>query len=135
MNQMKSNYRIMALDEVGREQFTRVAVAFAGLADIMTMYHPARVAAAIQAIPQTRFNGQPPSGMNATGESDMKNYVMMMEAKRERMLKAPHCNAWTKASSAASWASGTIRRNTNGCRFWKCQTPRLRRRSRPRWKA
>ena len=87
MNRMKSNYRIMALDEVGREQFTRVAVAFSGLADICNMFM-ARVAAA-RKIPQTRFLGSPPSGMNATGESDMKNYVMMMEAKRERMLKAP----------------------------------------------
>ena len=87
INAMKSIYRLLMLDEAGREEFTRVAVQFGGLADLMDKYQ-ARVAAA-RKIPRTRFLGSPPIGMSATGESDMKNYVMMMEATRSSKLRDP----------------------------------------------
>ena len=60
---------------------------FGGLADLMDKY-PARIAAAAK-IPRTRFLGSPPIGMSATGESDMRNYVMMMEAMRVQQLEHP----------------------------------------------
>ena len=37
-------------------------------------------------IPATRFIGQSPSGLNATGQSDLENYYNMVQAYRERRL-------------------------------------------------
>ena len=78
-NEMKSIFNLMMIEKE-EEEFERVAVQFGGLADLMDRF-PARLAMA-RDIPQTRFMGNPPTGMNATGESDMRNYVMMVEAKR-----------------------------------------------------
>ena len=83
VNRYKSIYNLLMLDK-GTESFDRVAVQFAGLADLMDKFSK-RVAAAAR-IPITRFMGMSPAGLNATGDSDMKNYIMMMEAERERML-------------------------------------------------
>ena len=85
INAGKSIYRLLMLDEPGREEFMRIAVQFGGLADIMDKF-PERVAAALD-IPYTRFMGNPPKGMNATGESDQDNYILMMEANREAKLR------------------------------------------------
>ena len=86
INDMKSNFHLMLLDKE-TEDFTRVAVTFQGLANLMDRF-AARIAMA-RDIPQTRFNGNPPTGMSATGESDMRNYVMMVEARRVVRLAQP----------------------------------------------
>jgi len=83
INRSKSIWRLFMLDK-DNEEFERVEVNLAGWADLLDKF-PGRVAAAAQ-IPQTRFMGRSPAGMNATGESDMDNYIMMMEAERARML-------------------------------------------------
>ena len=72
--------------EKGEEEFERVSVQFGGLADLMDRF--ARRVAAAARIPATRFWGQSPIGMNATGDSDMRNYVMMFEAERQDVLPA-----------------------------------------------
>ena len=38
-------------------------------------------------IPATRLFGRSPQGMNATGESDLKNYYEMIDQLRERHLR------------------------------------------------
>lgn len=38
-------------------------------------------------IPATRFLGQAPGGLNATGESDLENYYNMIDSKRETILR------------------------------------------------
>ena len=86
INDMKSNFHLMLLDK-GTEDFTRVAVTFQGLGKLMDSFS-ARIAMA-RDIPQTRFNGNPPTGMSSTGASDMRNYVMMIEAKRVVKLAQP----------------------------------------------
>ena len=83
VNQIKSVFRLLMLDKE-REDFDRIAVQFGGLADLMDRYH-LRLAAAGD-IPATRFMGQSPVGMNATGASDMDNYIMMVESNRETQL-------------------------------------------------
>ena len=85
INQRKGNYRLLMLDEEGRESFRREAVAFGGLAEIMDMY-PLRVAAS-RRIPDTKFLGRPPRGMNATGVSDEKNYQTFLETVRNRKMR------------------------------------------------
>ena len=83
INQLKSNHRLLMIDK-DEEKFERIAVQFSGLADLMDRY--AKRVAAAGRIPGTRFWGQAPVGLNATGDSDMKNYIIMMESEREKML-------------------------------------------------
>ena len=85
INMMKSIYRLLMLDAKSREELTRVNIQFAGLADILNQSWAGLAAAAD--IPETRFLGNPPTGMDATGESDMENYVIMMEAQRAEMFE------------------------------------------------
>ena len=86
MNDTMSNWRLLMLDK-GLEEHEKVPTNFAGLQDIQEIMHK-RLAATAD-IPMTRFFGQSPAGMNATGESDMQNYAAMIEAKRGAMLKDP----------------------------------------------
>ena len=83
INQIKSVFHMMMIDK-DREDFSRVAIQFGGLANLMDRF-ALRVAAAGD-IPATRFMGQSPVGMNATGDGDMRNYIMMVEANRENQL-------------------------------------------------
>lgn len=85
VNELKSSHRLLMLDK-DTEDFQRIQVQFAGLPDLLDKFQ-ARVAAAAD-IPQTRWMGRSPAGLNATGDSDMHNYVMMVEAHREEKLPA-----------------------------------------------
>jgi len=82
INRVKSMYRMIALDE--DEELKRLAVNFGGLADLLD--RASQYVAASGGYPATRFLGTSPLGMNATGEGDMKNYVVMIEALRLKML-------------------------------------------------
>ena len=83
INRNKSIYRLLLLDE-GREKFERVQQTFAGLADLFDANH-VRVAAAVD-VPASRFWGQAPKGMNATGDGDLNNYIITFESERENLL-------------------------------------------------
>jgi phage-related protein (TIGR01555 family) len=54
------------------EEWERINANFAGLPDILRVY--LMVASGAADIPATRFVGQSPVGMNATGDSDTRNY-------------------------------------------------------------
>lgn len=54
------------------ESFTRNSASFANLDKIMERF--AILVGATQGIPASKFLGQSPSGMNATGENELKNY-------------------------------------------------------------
>ncbi len=86
INRLKSNFRLLLLDQ--EDEFNRVAVQFQGIADLMD--RSARRVAAACRIPLTRFWGTSPVGMNATGEGDMRNYVMTLEAERVRTWRRPY---------------------------------------------
>ena len=79
INMAKSIWRLLILDQ-GKEKFDRVAVNFQGLPDLFDRY--ARRLAAAADTPATRFWGQSPVGLNATGDSDMRNYALMIDARR-----------------------------------------------------
>ena len=85
INLHRSIYRTMFMDV--EDEYERVSVAFAGLADLMDRF--ARRLAAAADIPATRFWGQSPVGMNATGESDMRNYAVRVAALQEARLRSP----------------------------------------------
>lgn len=81
----KSIYRTVFLDAA--DEFERVNVSWGGLAEVMNQF--AQRLAAIADVPQTRFWGRSPMGMNATGESDMANYALHVAAMQKKMLTAP----------------------------------------------
>ena len=85
MNELKSVYRTLFLDM--EDEFMRVAVNFTGLPALMNEF-AARLAAAAD-IPATRFWAQSPKGMNATGESDERNYALHVASKQEEQLTEP----------------------------------------------
>jgi len=101
MNELKSVYRTVFMD--ASDEFERQAVSFAGLPEMLDRM--ARRLAASAQIPATRFWGQSPVGMNATGESDMVNYAESVMAMQERMLSAPLRRLDTLLARSAGLAS------------------------------
>lgn len=69
------------------DDFLRIATAFTGLPELLDRYE--RQMARDADIPATRFSGQSPIGMNATGESDMVNYAMRVAEQQKRDLTTP----------------------------------------------
>ncbi len=69
-NLMKSLYSILLLDR--EEEWERFQQVFTGLPDVLQAFILMVCGAAD--IPATRFMGQSPAGMNATGDSDTRNY-------------------------------------------------------------
>jgi phage-related protein (TIGR01555 family) len=56
----------------GDEDFERKQMSFSGLPELIETH--LQIASAAADIPMTRLMGQSPAGMNATGESDVRNY-------------------------------------------------------------
>jgi phage-related protein (TIGR01555 family) len=81
-NQAKSTVNSLVLDAA--EEWERIQTTFAGLPDIMQMY--LLIASGAADIPATRLLGQSPVGMNATGESDMRNYYDRVSSDQETTL-------------------------------------------------
>ena len=81
----RSIYRTVYMDK--NEDLTRLDVNFAGLPDLMDRY--AKRLAASKDIPATRFWGQAPLGLNATGDGDMKNYAIRVDSEKVRKLTDP----------------------------------------------
>jgi phage-related protein (TIGR01555 family) len=81
-NMLKSINNMLLLD-VG-ETWDRKQTQFAGLPDILDRYM--QIVSGAADIPATRLLGQAPKGMNATGDSDMRNYYDMVVAMREQAI-------------------------------------------------
>jgi phage-related protein (TIGR01555 family) len=79
----KSQYRALVLD--GAETWDQKQVSFAAIPDTLRLF--LQIASGAADIPATRLLGQAPTGMNATGDGDMDNYLMMLEAKQEDELQ------------------------------------------------
>jgi len=71
MKSMKSIYNILLLDDT--ETFDTKSIALSGVKDLIWEY--LKIIAAAVGIPATRFLSASPDGMNATGESDLINYI------------------------------------------------------------
>ena len=82
---LKSIFRTMFID--AEDEAERITYNFAGLADLLDRHH--QLLAAIGGIPVTRFMGQSPVGMNATGASDSTNYGIMVASLQNRLGKYP----------------------------------------------
>lgn len=71
-------------DGKNAEEFTRVPTPLAGVADILEMWMSRFAAAADE--PQTRLFGRSPAGMNATGESDIRDWYSRLESEQQNEL-------------------------------------------------
>jgi phage-related protein (TIGR01555 family) len=69
-NTYKSIINALIMDK--EEEWERIQVTFAGMPEVLQMY--LLIASGAADIPVTRLLGQSPAGMNATGESDIRNY-------------------------------------------------------------
>lgn len=69
-NTAKSMVNALILDS--EEEWDNLEVNFGGLPDLLRVY--LNIAAGAGDIPATRLLGQSPTGLNATGESDIRNY-------------------------------------------------------------
>jgi len=83
INETKSIFRTLFLDK--EDEFERISVQMGGYADLMDRF--AKRIASAAGIPATRFLGSSPVGMNATGDGDMQNYALMIQAYQNSHLK------------------------------------------------
>ncbi len=84
MDMTRSSSRALVLD-ADTEEFHREAYSFAGVKDVLEMFM-LRLSAAAR-MPVTRLFSQAPSGLSATGESDMQTWYERVEAWQTHTLK------------------------------------------------
>lgn len=92
-NTMKSMLNAVLLDgtggtgkDAGGEKWEQKQISFAQLPEIMQQY--LSIASAAADIPATRMLSQSPKGLNATGQSDMKNYHDNIRGRQETELRS-----------------------------------------------
>lgn len=76
---------VQALIMDAEEEYEQKTINFGQLPEIARLY--LSIAAGAADIPATRFLGQSPDGMNATGESDVRNYYDRISAEQELYLR------------------------------------------------
>lgn len=74
MKLAKSIYNVLILDDT--EKYDTKSIALSGVKDLIWEY--LKIVAAAVGIPATRFLSASPDGMNATGESDLVNYIDLL---------------------------------------------------------
>lgn len=92
-NTMKSMLNAVLLDgngksgpDAGGEKWEQKQISFAQLPELLQSY--LSIASAAADIPATRMLSQSPKGLNATGQSDMKNYHDNIRGRQETELRA-----------------------------------------------
>ncbi len=82
-NRFRSNFGLQVMSNA--DTMENLTYSFAGLPEIYELFMTDMAGAA--EIPATRLFGRSPQGMNATGESDMKNYYEFISQQQERLLR------------------------------------------------
>jgi phage-related protein (TIGR01555 family) len=85
MRMLQSNEGMSVIDS--EDEVEALTYSFAGLADTLQLLGQ-QIAGAL-GIPMVRLFGQSPSGMNATGESDFRQYDYLINAQQESRLRRP----------------------------------------------
>lgn len=85
IRQLQVNEGITLLDSA--DKFESHQYAFSGLGDMLLQFAQ-QVAGALQ-IPLVRLLGQAPAGLNATGDSDFRNYYDGIKAQQEARMRRP----------------------------------------------
>ena len=76
---IKSVFGLSILDS--REEYTQKKIQLSGVKDLIWEY--LRMVSASVGIPATRFLSASPDGLNATGESDLVNYIEMLQGEQK----------------------------------------------------
>jgi phage-related protein (TIGR01555 family) len=97
MDLVRSVCRALLID-ADAESFERVATSFTGMPDLLDRYM-LRVSAAAE-MPATVLWGRSPAGMNATGESDVRNWYDKVGSERTKVL-TPRIEQLTRVLMAA----------------------------------
>ena len=82
-NRFRTSYGLQLLS--ANDSMDNLSYNFAGLGEIYEQSMMTMAGAA--EIPATKLFGRSPQGMNATGESDLRNYYEMISGLQERMLR------------------------------------------------
>ena len=82
-NRLRTSYGLQVMSS--DDSIENHAYSFGGLSEIYESFMMDMAGAA--EIPATRLFGRSPQGMNATGESDLRNYYDMIAQMQERMLR------------------------------------------------
>ena len=82
-NRFRTSFGIQLLSR--DDSYENHAYSFTGLSEIYEQFMMDMAGAA--EIPATRLFGRSPQGMNATGESDLRNYYDMIASLQERQLR------------------------------------------------
>lgn len=85
IRQFQSSEGLTLIDS--RDDLKAESYTFSGLNDVLLGFGQ-QLSGATQ-IPLVRLFGQSPAGMNATGESDLRNYYDTIKAKQEKDLRTP----------------------------------------------
>jgi len=83
MRLMQTNEGMSLFD--ASDRFEAHTYSFGGLSDVMAQF--AQQLSGAADVPLTRLFGQAPAGLNATGESDLRNYYDMINANQESRLR------------------------------------------------
>lgn len=81
----RSVARAVLLDADSGESLEKIQTAFAGVPDMLAK--SAQLLAAVSGIPVTIIMGQAPAGLNATGDSDIRNFYDTLQVDRELILR------------------------------------------------
>jgi phage-related protein (TIGR01555 family) len=84
-NRLKSNFNMVLIDK-DAETYEKKETTFTALPELITKY--LNIAAAAADIPATRLLGESAPGLNATGESSLKNYYDMVASIQRREFNA-----------------------------------------------
>lgn len=98
-----SVYKIAMLDNKGpgadNTQISQLSASFGSVPELVMTY--LQVLSAAGDVPATRFLGQAPGGLNATGESDLENYYGRLESEQTQTLK-PQLEKYTAVASRSA---------------------------------
>lgn len=87
MKLAKSIYNVLILDDT--EKYDTKSIALSGVKDLIWEY--LKIVAAAVGIPATRFLSASPDGMNATGESDLVNYIDLLTGLQTNIFEPRLC--------------------------------------------
>lgn len=87
MKMAKSIYNVLILDDT--EKYDTKSIALSGVKDLIWEY--LKIVAAAVGIPATRFLSASPDGMNATGESDLVNYIDLLTGLQTSIFEPRLC--------------------------------------------
>jgi phage-related protein (TIGR01555 family) len=90
IDRSRSSQNTIMLDSEGGEEYTKLPSTVSGLSELWEQF--SETICATTGIPASRLFGRSPSGLNASGESDMKNWHDIVSTYREDQIEP--CITW-----------------------------------------